>query len=169
MDYESDEKVSTSTAFILWFACVFGLFGIHRFYMGRWFTGLLYLATFGFLGVGQLVDLIRLRGMVQDENDKRHLLSARERRYLVSGRRQIGDGFDRHTEKPTIESIRMKLLSAAAARGGKLSVTEGVMATGKSFAEVEAELDGMAKSGYVGIDLDEETGRVTYAFGELSK
>jgi hypothetical protein len=43
------------------------------------------------------------------------------------------------------------------------------MATGKSFAEVEAELDAMAKSGYVGIDVDEETGRVTYAFGELSK
>ena len=116
----------------------------------------------------KIIDLVRLRGMVQDENDKRNLLGARERRYLASGRRQIGDGFDR-PERSTPESIRMKLLSAAASRGGKLSVTEGVMATGKSFAEVEAELDAMAKSGYVGIDVDEETGRVTYAFGELSK
>ncbi len=167
MDFE-EERVSTSTAFLLWFACVFGLCGVHRFYMGKWFTGFLYLISFGFLGVGQIIDLVRLRGMVQDENDKRNLLGARERRYLASGRRQIGDGFDR-AERSTPESIRMKLLSAAASRGGKLSVTEGVMATGKSFAEVEAELDAMAKSGYVGIDVDEETGRVTYAFGELSK
>lgn len=167
MDFE-EERVSTSTAFLLWFACVFGLCGVHRFYMGKWFTGFLYLISFGFLGVGQIIDLVRLRGMVQDENDKRNLLGARERRYLASGRRQIGDGFDR-PERSTPESIRMKLLSAAASRGGKLSVTEGVMATGKSFAEVEAELDAMAKSGYVGIDVDEETGRVTYAFGELSK
>lgn len=168
MDFE-DERVSTSTAFLLWFACVFGLCGVHRFYMGKWFTGFLYLISFGFLGVGQIIDLLRLRGMVQDENDKRRLIGARERRYLASGRRQIGDGFDPPAQKPTIESIRMKLLSAAAARGGKLSVTEGVMATGNSFAEVEAELDVMAKSGYVGLDVDEETGRVTYAFGELSK
>lgn len=148
---------------------MFGLFGIHRFYMGKWFTGLLYLVSFGLLGIGQVVDLIRLRGLVQDENDKRRHLTANERRYLAGGRRQIGNGLDPPAGKPTIESIRMKLLSAAAARGGKLSVTEGVMATGNSFAEVEAELDGMAKSGYVGIDVDEETGRVTYAFGELSK
>lgn len=168
MDFE-DERVSTSTAFLLWFACVFGLCGVHRFYMGKWFTGFLYLISFGFFGVGQIIDLVRLRGMVQDENDKRRLVSARQRGYLTGGRRQIGDGIGLPAEEPTIESIRMKLLSAAATRGGKLSVTEGVMATGKSFAEVEAELDAMAKSGYVGIDVDEETGRVTYAFGELSK
>src|SRR5262245_48733443 len=34
----------------------FGLFGIHRFYMGKWFTGLLYLASGGLLTIGWLYD-----------------------------------------------------------------------------------------------------------------
>lgn len=43
-------------AFILCF--LFGEFGVHRFYEGKIGTGLLWLFTFGLLGIGWLVDLI---------------------------------------------------------------------------------------------------------------
>lgn len=54
--------------YLLWFACFLGLCGVHRFYAGKWVTGVLWLLTFGLLGVGQLLDLIFIPGMVRNAN-----------------------------------------------------------------------------------------------------
>ena len=35
-----------------------GFLGIHRFYVGKIFTGFLYFLTLGFLGIGQTIDLV---------------------------------------------------------------------------------------------------------------
>jgi len=165
-----DERSSTSTAFLLWLACALGLFGIHRFYLGRTWTGLLYLFTFGLLGVGQLVDLVRLRQLVSDENIRREaLLALAEKRALGGRGSQLLLGDRSSPPEQSLEQLRIKLLEAAASRNGQLSVTEGVMATGKPFADVEAELDAMARSGYVGISNDPETGMVVYTFGQLAR
>ena len=44
---------------ITFFLCLFfGTFGIHKFYEGKVGMGLVYLFTFGFVGIGVLVDLI---------------------------------------------------------------------------------------------------------------
>ena len=61
----------------------------------------------------------------------------------------------------------VKLTQAAQVQGGKLSVTQGVIAVGVEFAAVEAALKQMAKSGYVSVDNDPVTGVVTYYFHEL--
>ncbi|MCR8910268.1 TM2 domain-containing protein, partial [Borreliella burgdorferi 297] len=46
---------------IVFLLCLlFGYLGVHRFYVGKIGTGLLYLFTFGFLYVGVLIDLIRI-------------------------------------------------------------------------------------------------------------
>ena len=42
---------------VAWLLLTFlGFFGVHRFYMGKWLTGLLYLCTLGFVGIGVLYD-----------------------------------------------------------------------------------------------------------------
>ena len=56
------------TAYILWLAGLFGVCGIHRFYMGRWMSGILWLCTGGLCGVGQVIDLFLMRTMVRDSN-----------------------------------------------------------------------------------------------------
>jgi TM2 domain-containing membrane protein YozV len=45
-----------------------GVFGIHRFYMGKIFTGLLYLCTGGIFFVGILYDFLTLNEQLSDVN-----------------------------------------------------------------------------------------------------
>jgi TM2 domain-containing membrane protein YozV len=55
---------SKTTAYLLWCLCFVGLCGIHRFYAGKWVTGLIWLFTGGLLLVGQIVDLFLIPGMI---------------------------------------------------------------------------------------------------------
>ena len=45
-----------------------GIFGIHRMYLGKWVTGVLYLLTGGFFLVGILYDYWTLNDQVATEN-----------------------------------------------------------------------------------------------------
>ncbi|MFZ7128641.1 MAG: TM2 domain-containing protein [Desulfobacterales bacterium] len=45
-----------------------GVLGIHRFYMGKWATGLLYLLTGGLMGIGIIYDFWTLNGQIREAN-----------------------------------------------------------------------------------------------------
>jgi hypothetical protein len=157
---KDDDEYSPGVAFGLWCVCLFGLAGMHRFYLRKPVTGVIWLLTFGLLGIGQFVDLLRLRDMVDDENlleegRRQRALGRAEMRALPPAREPVGD-------------LRQTLLKAAADRGGSISVTQGVLASGKSFEEVEEALDAMAKKGYADIDNDPKSGVVIYKFGDLA-
>jgi TM2 domain-containing membrane protein YozV len=50
---------------IAWLLLVFlGVFGVHRFYMGKIWTGFLYLLTFGVFGFGYLYDMWTLNDQI---------------------------------------------------------------------------------------------------------
>jgi TM2 domain-containing membrane protein YozV len=58
---------------LAWLLLAFlGLLGIHRMYLGKWITGLIYLCTGGLVGLGYLYDLWTL-------NDQISLINATER------------------------------------------------------------------------------------------
>jgi TM2 domain-containing membrane protein YozV len=45
-----------------------GVFGIHRFYLGKIITGILYLLTGGLLGIGWLYDFCTLNSQIDERN-----------------------------------------------------------------------------------------------------
>ena len=50
---------------IAWLLLTFlGIFGIHRMYMGKWITGIIYLFTMGLLGVGIIYDFWTLNTQI---------------------------------------------------------------------------------------------------------
>lgn len=56
---------------IAWILLTFlGFFGIHRFYMGKWLSGILYLISGGIFGIGYLYDLWTLNDQVTQVNGR---------------------------------------------------------------------------------------------------
>ena len=68
---------SKSAAYLLWFLSIFGWLGFHRFYLGKVGTGILWIFTFGCLGIGALIDLFTLGSQVEQHNTKLELETLR--------------------------------------------------------------------------------------------
>lgn len=68
---ERRDRRTVALAYLLWIPCMFGVSGLHRFYTGRWVSGLIWLFTGGLCGIGQVIDLIFIPRMVDDHNDGR--------------------------------------------------------------------------------------------------
>jgi len=62
------KKVSMGSAYLLWW--FWGVFGGHRFYLGKVGTGILWLLTGGLCGLGWLIDIFLVAGHVNDINEK---------------------------------------------------------------------------------------------------
>lgn len=71
MDRRADEKytVGRFDYSLAWILLTFlGLLGIHRFYLGKIGTGILWLLTGGLFGIGWLFDFCTLNGQVDERN-----------------------------------------------------------------------------------------------------
>ena len=73
MEEEADRKYATgpydyNVAWVLNAIPFLGFFGVHRFYLGKWPTGVLWLVTAGLFGFGWVWDLCTLNEQVDSRN-----------------------------------------------------------------------------------------------------
>lgn len=159
---EDEKQTRIGISYALWAAGFAGIGGLHRFYNGKIFTGVIWFCTWNLFGVGQVVDAFLIPGLV-DKYDKK----MREKMGLSPAGVPLTQGpgiAQTYTNSNRQETI-VKILKAANARGGKLSVTQAVMDTGLDFVEVETLLKEMAVAGYAKVSNDR--GVITYRFTEL--
>jgi len=74
MDRKANVRFQTGTVnyTVAWILLTFlGFFGIHRFYMGKWLTGLIYLLTGGVFTLGYLYDYWTLNDQITEINNPR--------------------------------------------------------------------------------------------------
>jgi TM2 domain-containing membrane protein YozV len=64
------KKKSSGMAYLWWLIGGFGIFGIHRFYLGHIGMGVLYLFTGGLFCIGAFIDLFRIPSMVKAKNNE---------------------------------------------------------------------------------------------------
>jgi len=72
MDRQADNRFQSGNVDfnLTWILLTFlGIFGVHRMYMGKWLTGLLYLLTGGLLGIGIIYDFWTLNDQITFINE----------------------------------------------------------------------------------------------------
>lgn len=150
----------TVVSYLFWSAGLFGFCGLHRLYNGKVVSGLLWMSTFGLLGIGQLIDLANIPAMTEAKAQK-----LRARQY------QLGRYDDAALRQPTqaqAPPLTIQLLKLAKRNQGRLTVTDAVLETEAPFADVEHELKELVKSGYATVSNDVVSGVVVYEIPELT-
>jgi TM2 domain-containing membrane protein YozV len=74
MARRADQRYATGSIdySIAWILLTFvGALGIHRFYLGKWGTGIVYLLTLGLLGIGLIYDFWTLNSQISELNLKK--------------------------------------------------------------------------------------------------
>src|SRR5688572_9480395 len=128
---------SSGTAYLLAIlAFISPAAGVHRFYLGRPLSGLLYLMTWGFLGLGTLIDLFLILRMVEEANARLYLGYARPMHAL-----------------PPPPSSEQQILRIAKEHEGVVTVELVALHTGMSLAQVKSQLESLRKEGFCSVDV----------------
>ncbi|GMO44623.1 MAG: hypothetical protein Ta2B_25600 [Termitinemataceae bacterium] len=165
-------------AYLLWFLSGCGWFGLHRFYLGKPFTAVLWICTGGLAGIGSLYDLITLGSQVDYANktakynrqDVHHYYHAGENaenmRYANDADVRILHGNDDGRTPDSNDSVERKILKIAKTKGGIVSVSEVSLEANISLDDAKKNLEMMTKKGYVQMRV-RQSGTIVFTFPEF--
>ncbi len=158
----------TKVAYILWCTCFVGLAGVHRLYSGKYLSGLVWLFTLGFLGIGQLIDLVLIPGMIEEKNLTDKWLDSRHTNrvginpeVVIETANEIRPTFREPTTKVEISDIQT-IFQLAKDNHGKVSLVDCVIATGKPASELRKALEYLCLEGFLIVDNHPEQGSLIY-------
>lgn len=123
--------------------------GLHRFYLNQPILGVLYLLTWGLLGIGTLVDLIRMQKMVNAEN-----------RRLMPPPGAPAGLLPAELDRLPPEQV---ILRVAHAHDGAVTVAMVALHSPLSMARAERELERLRAAGHCVVDVNEQGAKI-YTF-----
>ena len=142
---------NTGMAYLLWSLWFFGFAGLHRFYLGKPISGLIWFLTWGLFGMGQIVDFFLIPDMVERKNFK-YRARLREARY-----EQLPAAVST-TPPPSDTQLILKLLSEQP----EATLADCVLATGKDTSKVKALLEQMQRDELIEVGNRERDGAIVY-------
>lgn len=149
---------STGIAYLLWL--VEGALGLHRFYLGKFGTGILFLVTGGFAGLGCIYDLFTLPRQVREAN-----IENRYRQVL-----EFGDGFGQRAPRritdSSRETIERVILRTAKKNSGIATPSEVALEGNISLDAAKNHLEKLVSEGFAQMRVN-KSGTIVYLFSDF--
>jgi TM2 domain-containing membrane protein YozV len=181
---------SVGIAYLLWLVSGFGALGLHRFYLGKVPSGLLWMFTGGLCMLGSIYDFFTLGGQVQKANMERTLLNGYAdglphdayehgrrlgRRFRRNGCREaayaggimdglLGAGGSNGIDQA--DGVERAILKSAKQNHGILSPSEVALSANISLDQAKKELDDLVSKGYAEIRV-KKTGGIAYIIPDM--
>ncbi|MDR1902194.1 MAG: TM2 domain-containing protein [Treponema sp.] len=153
---------SVGLAYLLWFLSGFGALGLHRFYLGKYRSGILWALTGGLFVVGSIYDFFTLAGQVRDANLKNELAELRARQPSPQWRNVTHEARDSGPK----DSVERSILKAARENKGVITPAEVALSANVSIDEAKKELDAMLSKGYAEMRV-RKSGTIVYTIPEM--
>ena len=153
---------STGLAYLLWAIGGFGALGLHRFYLGKIPSGVLWMCSAGLFGLGSIYDLLTIPRQVKEANIRKAIL---EQMMQNNGAlHYVSDGSVRFVNgKESVERIILKL---AKQNKGILTPTEVSLGANISIDDAKKNLDELVSKGIAEIRV-RKTGTIVYTLPEM--
>ena len=155
---------STFIAYLLWFLSFFGVLGLHRFYLGKIPTGLLWMFTGGLFGIGTIYDFFTLPGQVREANIRNALFNRTF--HGPQSWRHVNDGEARIIREKAKESIERTILRLAKDNKGILTISEVALAANIAIDEAKNYLENLVSKGILELRV-RKTGALVYVMPDF--
>jgi hypothetical protein len=146
----------TGIAYLLWFLGGFGTLGLHRFYLNKVGTGILWICTGGMVGIGAFVDLLTLPAQVRDANMRKSYKLA------LAG----GQGLPLAAPAAAKDSIERVILKTARRNSGYVTASEVALEGNYGIEEAKSALEKLSAKGLAEMRI-RTNGAIVFVFSEF--
>ena len=155
-----------STAYLFWLPSLFGIAGLHRFYLGKPISGVVYLITGGLFGIGTIYDAVTMGRQVREAEIEDRL--ARPIGYDDEGdyviRVSRGGGQQSGSHRP--EDLEHTILRLAKEHSGVVSPAQVALESRKPTEDVRRHLESMVRNGFAEMKV-KRSGHIVYVIPDF--
>lgn len=153
-------------AYLFWLPSLAGIAGLHRFYLGKPLSGLLYLITGGLFGIGTIYDALTMPQLVRTAQLQTRLADMLNQDGRVNVHVYSGNEWESNRRTPPPNSVEYSILNLAKRNGGVVTPSQVAIEARIEATEAREALEKLVKQGFAEIQVT-KVGVMVYAFPEF--